>query len=342
MRSPQSSEGECRRAEAERDARRVGMTQLLHKIGRAAAILFAALVLAGTAFMFTACQSSQPKVTISVSFNGKTYNLSYRLYRKFFPNTVQHFIELVDADFYDGLCFHDYDEAVGMFTGGYTYDDALVDTDTLGLSEKNYFDWVEASDVSLTQTVFGKDSDGDGVPDSDSGLNTVVGEFSQNNYSIENNDKKYGAKKEGSLVMYYTAKKGVPNTQVFTKRETRRTDVEGDAQWYDTRSYVYNSATSLFYISFTSESSVNSEYCVFGELYDESAEETYDSLIAAIDSYISSNNLDGENEGDPSFTEEAELSVDDNAPYCAGYNLTETYDVPVKPITINWARVDRY
>ncbi len=318
------------------------MTKILHKIGRAAAVFFAALLLVGTAFVFTACESSQPKVTLSLSFNGKTYNLEYRLYRKFFPNTVRHFIELVDADYYDGLCFHDYDEAVGMFTGGYTYNESLADTDTNGLDEKNYFDWIEAGKVSLTQTVFGKDSDGDGVPDENSGLNTVVGEFEQNNYSIENNDKKYGAKKEGALVMYYTPKDGVPNTQVFTKRETRRTDVEGDARWYDERSYIYNSATSLFYISFTSESSVNSEYTVFGELYDENAEEVYDSLIAAINSYISANGLDGEDEGDPSFTEEAELSVDDDAPYCAGYNLTATYNVPVKPITINWARVDRY
>lgn len=325
------------------------MANVLRKtIARAACFLLAALLLVGTVFMFTSCQSSNPKVTITVSFNNRTYNLEYRLYRKFFPATVQHFIELADAGYYNGLCFHDYDEAVGMFTGGYVYDEASSgNTNTRGLVGREYFSWIEENDVELTQTVFAHVDDGN-VPDQSTGLNTVAGEFGQNNYSIENNEKNYGAKKEGSLVMYYNgdAKEGIRNTNVTVRRNTRRaeddaTGITGDARWYETRSYIYNSATSLFYISFESESSVSSEYCVFGELYNDDAEEMYDSLMAAIDSYISSIDADTEDEEDP-FTEEATMNIETGDWYYADYNLRATYDVPVRPIVIEQVRVDRY
>ncbi len=331
------------------------MTQFLHKaVRRAACFFLAALLLIGSVFMFTSCQSSWPKVTISIRFNGTTYHIEYRLYRKFFPSTVQHFLELADAGYYDGLCFHDYDEAVGMFTGGYTYDDALREDTKQGLVERDYQDWIEENNVSLTQTVFEHVDDGL-VPDESTGLNTVVGEFSQNNYTIENNDKNYGALKEGALVMYYYNEQlsGVTSSaghddDVTVRRNTRRaTDREagitGNARWYETRNYRYNSATSLFYISFESNSSVETEYCVFGELYDDDAEEEYEELMSAIESYIEKNDLDGEDEDDPGFTEETDsLPILQDDWYYADYNLTAVFEVPVEPIVIQRIRVNRY
>lgn len=318
------------------------MVQLLNKtIKRAVSFCLAALLLLSTVCMFAGCQSSTPKVTMTVSFNNKEYTLSYKLYRKFFPNTVQHFIELAAAGYYDGLCFHDYKNGTGMFSGAYEYDEASAGDDTTrGLVEREYFSWIEENKVELTQSVYQYVDEGK-VPAE--GTNTLVGEFEQNNYKIENNEKKIGSKKEGSLVMYYTDKSEAKVTNVTVKRNNKRPQTQADwekgAEWYDSRDYAKNSATSLFYVSFTSESSVNKNYCVFGELYNEDAETEYSNLLSAISSYISSNATD---DGD-GFTETtAALPVDNGDWYYAGYNLTATYQVPVSPIVIKSVKVNRY
>ena len=119
---------------------------LTNKIKRGLCVACAGVTLALSALAFTACQSSWPKVTINMQFNGKNYSIAYRLYGKFFPQTVKHFIELSEKGFYDGLCIHDY-ASEGMYTGGYTYN-----TETNTLVDKNYFEW--ASTQTLTQTVY--------------------------------------------------------------------------------------------------------------------------------------------------------------------------------------------
>lgn len=317
------------------------MVQLLNKtIKRAVSVLIAAVMFVSTLCMLVGCQSSTPKVTIRISFEGQTYSISYRLYRKFFPGTVQHFIELADAGYYDGLCIHDYQEGAGMFTGGYEYNEATSgDDNTRGLVEREYFSWIEKNNVQLTQSVFKYATDGT-VPTE--GLNTVVGEFSANNYTIENNDKNYGKKKDGALVMYYTDKSEANETKVTVKRNTERTkedDWEKDAQWYEARSYSMNSATSLFYISLTSGASVEKDYCVFGELYNDDAADVYDELLDAIEEYIEKNITDE----DDSFTQSTTaLELDQGDWYYKNYNLTATYEVPVSPIVIQSVKVNRY
>lgn len=319
------------------------MTQLFNKVlKRAVSGLFAAVLLAGSVFAFAGCSSSTPKVTMTVTFNDKDYNISYKLYRKFFPATVQHFIELADAGYYDGLCFHDYQSGTGMFTGGYVYDETKSgDDNTRGLVSRDYFSWLEENDVTLTQSVFREVTAGK-VPTE--GTNTLVGEFEQNNYTIKNNDKKYGSKKDGALVMYYTPKTDAKTTYVTVKRNTKisepQSSWEKGAEWYDSRNYAYNSATSLFYVSFTNESSVNKNYCVFGELYDDDAQTQYSALKSAISSYISTNvNAD---EGESFVEQTAALPVDSEDFYYKNYNLTATYEVPVSPIVIKKVKVNRY
>ncbi len=319
------------------------MVQLLNKtIKRAATFFFAAILLVSTLFAFAGCQSSTPKVTLTINFNNKNYSISYKLYRKFFPQTVQHFIELADAGYYNDLCFHDYQEDTGMFTGGYTYNAANAgDEATRGLEERKYFSWLEEKGVQLTQSVYAYSEDGT-VPTK--GLNTVVGEFEQNNYKIQNNEKRYGAKKDGALVMYYTPKADAKTkTNVTVKRNTKReeTDViKGDARWYDSRDYAMNSATSLFYISFKSEASVNKQYCVFGELYNEEAEETYDALMDAIEAWTDANVAEDDEDG---FVEETEeMLVDTEDFHYAKENLKVSYKVPASPIIVKKVKVNRY
>ena len=71
----------------------------------------------------TACETSHPKVEMVLEFNNQTYTLEYNLNRKLTPATARHFLELVDAKFYDGLCVHDYqtsnNQASNWYTGVY-------------------------------------------------------------------------------------------------------------------------------------------------------------------------------------------------------------------------------
>lgn len=329
------------------------MIQLWNKTAkRIVSFLFAAILLAASALMFTSCDSSWPKVTINISFNSKTYSIEYKLYRKFYPSTVRHFIELADAGFYDGLCFHDYVEDEGMYTGAYEYVEEDYDTTQRGLVEKDYYDWLEDSGVSLTETVYEAVSEGT-VPDSDTALHTLVGEFEANGYTIENNDKNYGSKSEGGLVMYYPNIKELSESYASTdttactvkrnNKQDKTDDIKGTARWYSQRNYCYNTATSMFYISFENSSGVEYDECVFGELYDDDAEDEYDDLMDAIDDYIEENiGTDDEDEDD--FTEETgELpAFSENDPYYGKSGLRDTYEVPVEPIVIKSIKVNRY
>lgn len=291
------------------------------KLKRVLSVGGATLMLAAGALSLSSCESAWPKVTMDVSFNGNTYSIAYRLNREYFPQTVRHFIELAESGFYDGMVFHDY-TSKGMYSGAYTYDK----DENYGLKERDYFEYIEAKDLSLTQSVFKKT---DSTPKAENGLNTLFGEFENNGYTISNNSQSYGAEKKGSLVMYYPSASDVSDSFKVTTEVSR---ASGDAK-YQKKDYSYNCATSLFYVSFESKSVVNKSYCVFGDLFDDKAKLVYESLIDAIDDYI-----DGV--GADEFTEEAVMPIFVNDPYYDDYNLTTTYDVPVSPIVIKSVKVE--
>ena len=178
-----------------------------------------------SAMMFSACTTSHPKVEMKIAFHGETYTLEYKLYRKRAPSTVQHFLELVEHGYYDGLCVHDYNSSSEkLYTGGYTYD--ANQTADGGLVEKNYFDIVK--DWNMTQTVWD-------INDKDP-VYTLYGEFSDNGFSVEN-----GALKQsyGSLTMYYTPKENALRTWTSSVRTARGT----------TRSCISTTAPLPFSIS---------------------------------------------------------------------------------------------
>ena len=54
----------------------------------------------------TACETAHPEVEMTIVFNEKEYVLEYELYRNIAPSTVNHFLTLVDNDYYNGLCVH--------------------------------------------------------------------------------------------------------------------------------------------------------------------------------------------------------------------------------------------
>ncbi len=223
---------------------------------RIAALTSTVIVGAAALAMFAGCTTKHPQITITYEFNGKTYEVDYTLSRNDAPKTVQHFIELADAGFYDGLVVHDFSSSK-ICSGGYTLAEGGDVGDNYGLTEINYFERVkqleQEKDITFTQSVWYDEA-------RTQPTYTVYGEFVGNGaytqYQRENSYTK------GALVMDYTQKGG--NNPVWVERADGGKGNDGEA--YQQAKYTLNSATSLFY-TFTGESgtsSVASNYCVFG------------------------------------------------------------------------------
>lgn len=265
--------------------------------------------------MFSSCTTSHPEVEMKLSFNDKSYTLQYKLYRKIAPSTVQHFLELVENGYYDGLCIHNYDAGTSrLYTGGYSYDASKADDG--GLVEKDYFSVVK--DWTLTQTVWDDEARTDP-------LYTVYGEFPANGFEVEN-----GAVKQsyGSLTMYYTPKESC-SVPVYVQR--------ADGKGYNSKPYKYNSATSLFYISTGSSNSVSSSYCTFATLKDDDSTDKLKELMTAIEEYIAD-----EYEETADFAPSVTVTVDEEDRYMAAAREKQTYKVPNTPITVEYIKVKSY
>ena len=262
----------------------------------------------GSAFSFSACESSKPEVEMQIEFNGNTYTLEYTLYRKIAPATVNHFIALAENGYYNGLCVHNYTTSK-LYTGAYSYQSE-------NLVYKKYYDIVKGyqnfpqsvwTDTSKSETTY-----------------TLYGEFYSNaDFTVEN-----GAKRQtyGALTMFYTTKN--TEDQIVIERHNG-----AGSAWRD---YKHNSATSQFFITLDEYQSANDNYCTFAEL-DEDCYEVLDSLKEAISNYISDNYEDSAD-----FTEEVEIIVDEDDPYVGHQDRKETYKVPKKPIVIKNVSVTKY
>ena len=89
-----------------------------HNIRRIISLASVLVVGSAAIGMFAGCTTQHPEVTITYSFNGKNYSVRYVLSRNDAPRTVQHFLELADAGFYDDLCVHDFEEDGAIYSGG--------------------------------------------------------------------------------------------------------------------------------------------------------------------------------------------------------------------------------
>lgn len=293
---------------------------------RAVAVGATALIAVSSVAMFAGCTTSNnPEVTITYTFNGKDYAVDYVLSRVDAPKTVQHFIELADAGFYDGLVIHDYQDYT-LKTGGYKIENnELVEVDYLTTVKA-----LEADGASFTQSVWADEERT--IP-----LYSVYGEFSANGVEQENG-KEY-VHSEGALVMYYTPKKGQGGTdeQVWVQRADGGADNDGNE--YQRLGYEYNSITSLFY-TFTGESRTEADsiYCVIGKAknYTEQMEE---GLLAAITEY------EDTLEKEDSFTKSESyfLNEYDYFPDVQKAGLTGDFETPLlMPITVKSVKVTKY
>lgn len=296
-----------------------------HKVRRILSLASALTVGACAIGMFAGCTTQHPEVTITYSFNGKDYSVTYTLSRNDAPKTVQHFIELADAGYYDGMCVHDY-TSDALYTGGYR----LVDKE---LEEVNYFERVkkleEEKGITFTQSVWMDD-------EAKTPLYTVYGEFSAN--GVESEYAKENLHSAGALVMYYTSK-GSFNGDVKVERADGGKNNDGVAE--QNVRYTTNSATSLFYTyKGYSNNSLDRNYCVFGMAdADDYQNELVDGLFAAISEYIDSLN------DDASFTEDISWKINTYEPFedVAKAGDEANFKTPVEmPIIIKSVVVDKY
>ena len=271
----------------------------------------------------TACETSHPKVEMEIEFNGETYTLEYKLFRKIAPSTVSHFLFLAENGYYDGLCVHDYDmSGQKMYTGAYTAADTADDED--GLVYKPYYDEIKkfSNYSEFPASVWSNE-------DRTTPTYTVYGEFSSNKFSVEN-----GALKQsfGSLTMYYHEKD--------TEDRVYATYLGGDRKGETViREYKYNSATSQFFISLSSTESSSAKYCTFAQLNGDKSEDELEDLIDDINDYIE--DVYGEEDAGE-FVSNHLVKVDEDDPFFGKKSKSVSFEVPAKPIIIKKVSVKKY
>jgi len=288
--------------------------------------------------VFCGCNTGHPEAKITVSFDGTEYVLEYKLYRTMYPQTVQHFIELADNGFYDNTFVHNYTSS-SWYAGGYDY---IVSSDSTSeenaytaaynegkegfreyletaSKEREYETLADPAAGKITPSVYKDLIDGDLTQP----LNTLIGEFSNNQHKIDN-----GALKSsfGCLRMYYSAKTmdSVKNVRVYLDKQGSPKGVMGD--------YNYNSATSIFSIQQNRTVSNDSSYCIFGVLQNEQPLTDLRSAVSSYSAKVSSTK----------FSQDVNLYVDNRDEY-VGANVNEvSYRVTLEPIIIKSVKITKY
>lgn len=305
-------------------------------IGKASklfSVIIAAVLLAGCAFMFAACESRHPEITFTISFNDETYTIEYKLDRSVAPQTVAHYIELIDLDYFDNTVIHDYQDD-RMIGGGYTYMDGgqvdmentdimddLVPLDYEGITTdgngnvtlQNISLWRDAECTQPLNRLFGEISSGNGV--------------SMGNGSFLSNS--FGALGTYTYAYKMTGEEGMKDFVYITPSESGASNA---------RQYYRNSVQGMFYIYTSTSSSSDGDFCVFGELKNDDSKTALEDLLDAISTYQEDNDLD-------SFTEvKTDSVVYDNMVGNGSYTLDgdDRFDVPQCRIIIEKVEVTKY
>ena len=290
-------------------------------------LALAAATVAGGAFSMAGCTTNHPEVEMVLSFNGKTYTVEYKLYRKIAPNTVNHFLALVENGYYnekDGknICVHNYTSSK-WYTGAYAYNAATEENG--GLEYRDYF--------SIVSTFANKDFVSVWL-DSEKSMPTytLYGEFQNNGMKMDKGS--FVSQSFGSLSMFYEDKgDNATDYDVYVER------VDGNG--IRSMKYEMNSATSMFAINITG-ATVDKNHATFATLKDDSVD-VLTELRNAINDYISANfPEDDEAEDEPEFTESYELHYGENDPFISEAELTVNYNVPAEPIIIKSIKVLKY
>ena len=294
------------------------------KIAKLAAVLLAVLLVLGVSFAFVGCETKRPVISVRITFNENTYELEYELYRNMYPQTVAHYLELIDMDYFDGTVIHDY-QSNRMVGGGYYYDGEDVVED---LAEKDY----DAATLNEDGTVALENVSVWADENKETAYNTLYGEFEDNGARVENNGL---TNQLGSIGTYYYT----PHANSADKSQKVYVQLNQDSSM-DTRPYCYNSVRSMFYL-YTGSSGTETAYCTFGLLKDSDDAETFQQLLDDIEEYTLETLNEGDESGTEIFTTEKQVTIEDR------YWIEDTYEdvtfkVPRAKIVIEEMRVVKY
>ncbi|MCI9406930.1 MAG: hypothetical protein HFK06_01075 [Clostridia bacterium] len=294
---------------------------------------------------FSACniKTSHPRAKITVDFNNISYDIEYTLYRNMYPQTVQHFIELADAGFYDNMIVHNYNTSTDWFTGAYSYNAVSETSDEVyatydkayGGGENALLEYLEnnskeeeyyalAANNTLTPTVFKKIGyDDKGKPVPQDALATLIGEFSANDHKIEKNPLEA---KMGCLKMFYYEK----------DESNKKATIVNSAGQILEHDYQYNCATSIFSMQVGNTTSYSKDkYCVFATLRNDKAQDSLKDLMDAIADYIDDYGYSG------NFTTSVETSVDKLDTYSKP-KKEEKFTMSRTPLVIKTVKITKY
>ena len=194
------------------------------KIGKALSVLVASALLLVSALMLSACSGKYPEISMRISFNGEEYTLNYILYRNYYQQTVDHYMELIDMDYFDGTVISDY-QSDRMVAGGYRYEGENTD-ELIALDYEAATKDADGS-VTLENITVWKDAD------RNEATNRLHGETSVNGFSVS----------EGGL----NNKFGVLGTYSYvpTGEKTTVTFKQSSKDDYGHSEYYKNSTTSM-------------------------------------------------------------------------------------------------
>ena len=302
--------------------------------------IVSALVVTISATAASACsiETSHPEAQITYEFNGQPYVVKYKLYRNMYPNTVRHFIELAENDFYNDLVIHNYNTN-DWFTGAYSYNEEDYATLSENASQMTeYFETYSKEDAymqlfndgKLTPSVYSNlsyDKDGKQIVEEENALPTVMGEF----YNNINQEIEKGAltAEYGCLKMFYYEKKSTQKVYVTpTSKEIRMAD------------YKSNCATSVFALQTGTSSSYSAkDYTVFASIIDT---ENFDNFVDAVRNYITDNHGGTASE----FYSSTGVRVDNNDDFTnkveEDKGKDENFNVPKKPIIVRSVKITQY
>lgn len=291
------------------------------KIAKFVSVLFAAMLVLVMSLAFVGCESKRPEISVRISFNDKEYTLEYELYRNMYPQTVAHYLELIDMDYFDGTVIHDYQSA-RMVGGGYYYEGSDVDVAD-DLIEKDYDAATkdENGNVTLENISVWEDAD------KERHYNTLYGEFMDNGSEVENNGL---TETFGSIGTYYYTPVN-KSKKIWIQRNE-----DGEM---DRRPYCYNATTSLFSI-YTGSTGNSTAYCTFG-LLKEDDEQTLQDLLDAIEEYTLETLNGGDEEGTEIFTVESQMNIEDEYWEESVYEDV-VFNIPRAQIVIEEIRVIKY
>ena len=286
------------------------------KIGKALSVLVASALLLVSALMLSACSGRYPEISVRSAFNGEEYTLNYILYRNYYQQTVDHYMELIDMDYFDGTVISDY-QSDRMVAGGYRYEGENTDE----LIALDYEAATKDADgnVTLENITVWKDAE------RTQPTNRLHGEISSNGFSIE--DGSGLTNQVGALGAYTYVSSSMQATQRMHYKYSS-SDNYGESEYYK------NSFTGLFYLYTSSNNASAGDYCVFGILADEDSETAFNDLLEAISTYTEDNDLD-------SFAETQEdIVIEDEFIDGGSYNVD--FEVPVSAIVIEEVWVTKY